>query len=135
MRPLLIALALSFLAAAQAQTPPPPPDWTLTALNGDALDARLPAPTLSFVANRARGFSGCNRWAAGVTHADGGARFGIVVNGTLTCPTADAERLQNAFLAALALVRSTREENDQLILLGDRNRELMRFHRTAAAPE
>jgi heat shock protein HslJ len=131
MRSILLALALAACATApvaDAQSVSPGA-WTLAHLDG-APEGVTRLPTLTIEDRRAVGSTGCNRWFASVDRSDGGVRFGIIGASKMACIDNHAMAMEQTFLAALARVRDTRTDGDQLVLTGENATEVMRFNRT-----
>jgi heat shock protein HslJ len=100
--------------------------WTLGALAGRAPLAK-PIVTIAFESGRVQGSDGCNRY--GIPYRSTGEAFQLTGSGMSTqmaCPEPVMAQAR-AFTDALARVRRTRRDGDQLVMLDDRGAELLRL--------
>lgn len=126
-RAILLAIALLTACATPAATP--------AALDGTSwtmLDVAGPTPTIVFADGGASGFTGCNRWSAGIDRSGGGTRFEVIGVTEMACP-GPAMATEAAFLSVLerTLIAEIHDsEGGALILFGDEANEIARFART-----
>jgi heat shock protein HslJ len=84
------------------------------------------APSVTFENGQVAGSTGCNRFTAPQTIKGDTLDIGEVAATQMAC-TGAAVEVERAFLAALDQVRSWRIDSDALVLLGDDDKELLRF--------
>lgn len=128
-------LALLFLGAC-AQTPAPAPSGEAGAtsqlsgtkwLRVDDENANPHGATLEFEDARASGYTGCNRWFASVTQSGEQLRFGAVGTTRMACQTGMQADTERNFLAVLDAARYARYEEEDLVLLDERQNQIALF--------
>lgn len=127
MRGLLAALFLAACASAE-------PAQTAIHLAGtswlrvDDEQANPHGATLAFEAERATGYTGCNRWFAAVTQDGEALRFGEIGMTRRACPTPMQEATERNFLQVLRDTRYAHYDQDALALLDGEQRVIAQFN-------
>ena len=132
MRALLLTLALAGCVTTAPGTPAvhlSGTTWTM-----DDVDSAPHSPTISFLEARAYGFDGCNSWFASVEQDGEELRFERIATTRRACGAAPAAAAERRFLEALAATRFGRYDQDALVLLDARHRQLVRFNNDASPP-
>jgi heat shock protein HslJ len=124
---LMLVLASALLCAACGDAPPLSPssnvsvrgtEWSLTAINGTAIAAGRPAPTLLLGDdNRANGFAGCNRFSAAYSMTSDSLRLSSIAMTRMFC--AETMDLEQQYVSVLAATRAYRLNGTQLELRTD----------------
>lgn len=125
------ALLLAVLLAACA-TPPPAPTFDLTGTQwhrSDDDNAAPHFPTLSFTADGASGFAGCNRWFAAVTRDAYTLRFGNVGTTRMACQAESQAATERSFLEVIENTRGYHTDEDELTLLNEVGAKIAEFER------
>ena len=78
---------------------------------------------------RAGGHGACNSYFAQTALSGTNLTFSAAGSTKIACPSDEAAAQETAFFSALQDVRSYRFEEGRLVLLGDGNKELLRFER------
>jgi heat shock protein HslJ len=92
-------------------------EWTLVAIDGEALPTGAKAPTATFADGRIAGFGGCNRYSGPVAEkAPGTIAIGPVAGTMMACP--DGVEVEPAFLGRLGMVTRYGLESGRLRLWG-----------------
>jgi heat shock protein HslJ len=132
------------IAASAIATVPPDltgPEWTVSAINGDALSGKKP-PTVLFTRETApgekgaalSGFSGCNRFFGTYALAPGG-KIAIQIRGTtkMACepPRMDHER---KFLAALGAMTKVEWRYDRTMTMASEDGKTRLDFKQAVSP-
>jgi heat shock protein HslJ len=91
-------------------------------------DAAVARPSATFENETVAGSTGCNRYTAGFTIDGDSLGIGEIATTRMACaPPADA--IERAYLAALAQVAGWRTADDELVLIGEDEAELLRYER------
>jgi heat shock protein HslJ len=128
----LFSIALSACAASTQSAPTPPAAIHLAGtkwIRVDDFDANPHPPTMDFDANRASGFSGCNRWFASVTQNGEALRFGQTGSTRMACTAEPAAAAEQRFFAVIEATRYAHYDQDALVLLDESQHQLARFER------
>jgi heat shock protein HslJ len=96
-------------------------EWTLIELRSKPIDVTGRSLTLRFDPgeNRASGFSACNQFSAPYTMTADSLRFGPIVATKMACVDQSRNRLEQEFLATLALVRAYQPTDSLLDLTAE----------------
>ncbi|ANP45594.1 hypothetical protein ATE48_06510 [Candidatus Viadribacter manganicus] len=137
MRAVLIAL---FMLGACAQAPNEPPSPTPAAihLSGtkwvrvDDLNANPHGATMDFEANRASGYTGCNRWTSEVTQNGEQLQFAMTAVTEMACGAEVQMATERSFLAVIDAARYAHYDRDALVLLDAEQNVIARFDSTLA---
>ena len=120
MRAAILALALVAACATEA---PPDVDAPVIQLADtewrrvDDENANPHGATMSFSAEGASGYTGCNRWFASVTQDGEALRFGDVGTTRMACGAGVQTATEQSFLAVLVATRYAHYDRDALVLL------------------
>jgi heat shock protein HslJ len=102
----------------------------LVLVSGIALpqDVAVARPSATFENETVAGSTGCNRYTAGYTIDGDSLAIGEIATVRMACaPPADA--IERAYLAAFGQVTGWRTEDEELVLVGDDDAELLRYER------
>ncbi len=111
---------------------PPPGPTSLAGTSWIRVDDEQANPhgaTIAFEAARASGHTGCNRWFAAMTQADGSLRFGEIGTTRMACQTEMQADTERNFLSALRAARFADRDADTLVLLDENRRQIATFQR------
>ena len=131
-------LALLFLAACttadpeQPANPTEPPSASIHLAGTkwrrvDDLDANPHGATIEFMADRASGHTGCNRWFASVTQNGEELRFGQIGMTRMACGAEVQAATERNFLAALNATRYGHYDQAALVLLDESQQVIARL--------
>lgn len=103
--------------------------WTLTRLNGTALDPQSLRPRVTFEDNRISGSTGCNQFSGSHQRAGGRSRFSNMMQTQRACLAAvgDPMAAEAAFMAALGKVDQISLTANQLTLKSSTSPEELVF--------
>lgn len=105
-------------------------DDTNPLVGGEWIEATraLRPPTITFTAEGAAGFAGCNRWFASYERAEQTLRFSQAGATRMACEQ-PAMQIEQNFLSVIDRTRSYRTDGETLVLLDEAGAELARFLR------
>jgi len=106
--------------------------WTLTRLNGEAVDPTIRSTLSVDAAGRAAGTTGCNRWFGTASFEGTSVAFTGVGMTRMACPKPAMER-EASYSRMLGSTRSWKIAEGVLILAGEGGKALAAF-RAEAAP-
>ena len=130
MRAAILALALVAACATDAPPSAEPPAIQLADTEWRRIDDENANPhgaTMSFSAEGASGYTGCNRWFASVTQNGEALRFGDVGTTRMACGAGVQTATEQSFLAMLAAARYAHYDRDALVLLDENQQQIARF--------
>lgn len=127
------AILVMALVAACATDAPPAADAPAIQLADtqwrrvDDENANPHGATLSFSADGASGYTGCNRWFASVTQDGEALRFSDVGTTRMACGAGVQTATEQSFLTVLAAARYAHYDRDALVLLDENRQQIARF--------
>lgn len=132
------ALVAVLLLSACASAPEAEPTHFLSGtkwLRMDDVDANPHGATMDFIGNRASGYTGCNRWTADVTEQGEELRFGMVATTEMACTSPMQRDTERHFLRVLDQTRYAHFDQDSLVLMDSRQRQIAQFNSNLPTPE
>ncbi len=133
MRAALISLLMLAGCTTPATAPPPAATPATSYLNGtswrrvDDTNANPHGATMSFTADRASGYTGCNNWFASVTHNGEEIHFGPVGTTRRACGEGMQTATERSFLAVIEAARYAHYDKNALVLLDDHQQVIAEF--------
>lgn len=130
---LIAAALLALTLGACAQTAAGGPNTPASYLTGtswrriDDTNANPHGATMSFTADRASGYAGCNNWFASVTHDGEALRFGAVGTTRRACGEGVQTATEQSFLAVIEATRYAHYDQDALVLLDENQQVIAEF--------
>ncbi|MCX7358407.1 MAG: META domain-containing protein [Alphaproteobacteria bacterium] len=137
MRSALLAALLLLGACGTSQTQQEPTHYLSGTkwLRMDDLDANPHGATMDFIGNRAAGYTGCNRWTADVTEQGEELRFGMVATTEMACTSPMQRDTERNFLRVLERTRYAHFDQESLVLMDSRQRQIAQFNSNLPTPE
>lgn len=135
MRALLASLLLLGACATEPTVPPPATGPATSYLADtkwrriDDTNANPHGATMEFSADRASGYTGCNRWFASVTHNGEAIHFGQIGMTRMACQTGMQRDTERNFVTAIEAARYAHYDQDALVLLDAQQNQVARFDR------
>ncbi len=100
--------------------------WVLVSGIDLPADVAVSAPSATFDAGTVAGSTGCNRYTAAYTVDGDSLEIGQIASTRIACPP-PADAIETAYVEALGQVSAWRTEDDELVLVGADDDELLRY--------